>query len=140
MTLVYQILQLSVTHTHTPQRWCTNWNLFLEKDPGQPKINYLQALHLLKANLNLLWKYFLAQGFFKTAENNDLLIDNQGGCRKGFSAIDMACKKVLVYEWMRLMRAAGINIDNDLEACFDNMVEACHSLACQSKWADIQYL
>ncbi len=38
------------------------------------------------------------------------------------------------------MRVAGINIDNDLEACFDNMVEACHSLACHSKGADIQYL
>jgi len=140
MTLVYQILQLAVTHTHTLQRWCTIWNLFLEKDPGQPKINRLRALHLLEADLNLLWKYYSAQGFFKTAENNDLLIDNQGGCRKGFSAIDMACKKALVYEWMRLMRATGINIDNDLEACFDNMVEACHSLACQSKGADIQYL
>jgi len=103
MTLVYQILQLAITHTHTLQRWCTIWNLFLEKDPGQPKINRLWAIHLLKADLNLLWKYYLAQGFFKTAENNDLLIDNQGGCRKGFSAIDMACKKALVYKWMRLM-------------------------------------
>jgi len=140
MTLVYKILQLSVTHTHTLQRWCTIWNLFLEKDPGQPKINRLRALHLLEADLNLLWKYYSAQGFFKTAENHNLLIDNQGGCRKGFSAIDMACKKAIVYEWMRLMRANGINIDNDLEACFDNMVEACHSLACHSKGADIQYL
>jgi len=140
MTLIYQILQLAVTHTHTLQRWCTIWNLFLEKDPGQPKLNRLRALHLLEADLNLLWKYFSAQGFFKMAENNDLLIDNQGGCRKGFSAIDMACKKAIVYEWLRLMRAAGINIDNDLEACFDNMVEACHSLACHSKGADTQYL
>jgi len=38
------------------------------------------------------------------------------------------------------MRQAGINVDNDLEACFDNMVEACHSLACQSKGADPGYL
>jgi len=52
----------------------------------------------------------------------------------------MACKKAIVYEWIRLMRQAGINIDNDLEACFDNMVEACHSLACQSKGADTDYL
>jgi len=74
------------------------------------------------------------------AENNDLLIDNQGGRRKGFSAIDMACKKAIVYKWLRLMRAAGINIDNDLEACFDNMVEACHSLAGHSKGEDTQYL
>jgi len=112
----------------------------LEKDPRQPRINWLQAIHLLKANLNLLWKYFLAQGFYKTAEDENLLVDNQGGCHKGFSAIDMACKKAIVYEWIRLMRANGINIDNDVEACFDNMVEACHSLACQSKGADIHYL
>jgi len=38
------------------------------------------------------------------------------------------------------MRQAGINVDNDLDACFDNMVEACHSLACHSKGADINYL
>jgi len=52
----------------------------------------------------------------------------------------MACKKALVYEWIRLVRAAGINVDNDLEACFDNMVEACHALACHSKGANQQYL
>ncbi len=140
MTMVYQILQLAVQHTHTLQRWCTIWNLFLEKDPGQPRINRLRTIHLLEADLNLLWKYYSAQGFFKTAEEHDLLTNNQGGCRKGFSAIDMACKKAIVYEWIRLMRQAGINIDNDLEACFDNMVEACHSLACQSKGADLDYL
>jgi len=52
----------------------------------------------------------------------------------------MACKKALVYEWIRLMLATGINVDNDLEACFNNMVEACHALACHSKGANKQYL
>jgi len=93
MTMIFQVLQLAVQHTHTLQWWCIIWNLFLEKDPGQPKISCLRAIHLLEADLNLLWKYFSAQGFFKTAEDNDLLTDQQGGCRKGFSAIDMACKK-----------------------------------------------
>jgi len=73
-------------------------------------------------------------------EEQELLVNNQGGCRKGFSAIDMACKKEIVYKWMRLMHQARINMENDLEVCFDNMVEACHSLACQSKGADPGYL
>jgi len=68
MNMVYKIMQLAVKHTHTLQRWCVIWNLFLEKDPGQPKINRLHAIHLLEADLNLLWKYYSAQGFFKTAE------------------------------------------------------------------------
>jgi len=54
MTMIYQVLQLTVQHTHTLQRWCIIWNLFLEKDPGQPKINRLRAIHLLKADLDLL--------------------------------------------------------------------------------------
>jgi len=52
----------------------------------------------------------------------------------------MACKKYLLMNGSVLNCKAGINVDNDLEAYFDNMVEACHSLVCRSKGADIDYI
>jgi len=79
MHLIFDMMRLAVTHTHTFERWKIVWNLFLEKDPGQPKINRLRAIHLMEADWNLLLKWFSSQGFFKQAEANGILVDNQGG-------------------------------------------------------------
>jgi len=99
---IFRLLVLSIKHTHTYQWWRTIWNMYLEKDPGQPKIHRLRTLHLLEADLNLLWKWFLSQGFMKTSETNQILHDSQGGGRAGRSAIDLACKKAATFNIIRL--------------------------------------
>ncbi len=50
-------MDITVTHTHTYKRWKTIWTLLLEKDPGNPKINRLQTIHLYEADYNLLKKH-----------------------------------------------------------------------------------
>jgi len=95
---IFRLLELSVKHTHTYHCWRTIWNMYLEKDPGQPKIHQLHTLHLLKADLNLLWKWFSSQGFMKTSESHQILHDCQGGGRAGCSAINLACKKVATFD------------------------------------------
>jgi len=53
------------------------WNMYLKKDPGQPKINRLRTLHLIEADLNLLWKWYLSKGFMHDSEKHKQLHDSQ---------------------------------------------------------------
>jgi len=140
MHLIFDMLQLAVTHTHTFKRWKVVWNLFLEKDPSTPKINQLRVIHLMEADWNLLLKWFSSQSFFKHAEENSILIDNQGGSQKGWSAIELVCKKVLSFDFICTTQTKAINIENNAKACFDLMVVACHSLSCLFHGADPVYI
>jgi len=96
--------------------------------------------HHIEANLNLIRGYYSAKWFYKQAEEANQIVDNQGRCHKGQSAINMTIKKVLTYEWIQILHAAVINVNNDLKACFNNMVKAYHNLACLSKGTDEKYI
>jgi len=95
---VHRLIILALKHTHTFQRWRTIWNLYLEKDPGQPFINRLRTLHLIEADLNLIWKWHSSQGFMQQAEKYQSLSDAQYGGQAGCSAIDLACQRVATFE------------------------------------------
>ncbi len=79
MHSIYALLQLAVKHTHTYKRWKKIWNMFIEKDPGQPQINRLRTIHLMETDYNLLLKYFVAQGFLKCSERHDRITKAQYG-------------------------------------------------------------
>jgi len=98
---IFRMLVLAVKHTHTFNHWRTIWNMYLEKDPGTPKINRLRTLHLIEADLNLLWKWYSSKGFIPIAEKHHIIHDSQGGGRAGRSAIDLACKKVATFDIIR---------------------------------------
>jgi len=140
MQLIHKLLVMAVRHCHTYERWNTIWNFFIEKDPGSPKIDHLCTLHLVEADYNLLLKWFGLQGILKHAECNYQLTDNQGGSRKGRSAIDLACKKVCTYELICLLNLLVSNVDIDALACFDMMIEACQNLSFLSHGADPRYI
>jgi len=78
-TSIYRLLVLAVKHTHTFQHWQTIWNMFLEKDIGHSRLDQLQTLHLIEADLNLLWKWYSSMGFIKLAEDWKNIADNQYG-------------------------------------------------------------
>ncbi len=140
MEAIFQMLCMAVKHTHTFDRWKIIWNLFLEKIPGTPYVNKLRALHIVEADYNLLLKWNSSLGFMRRAEDNLQLTDSQGGGRKGHSAIDLAVKKVVTYDYIRINKEEAINIELDAEACFDMMVELCQNLACLSHGADPLYI
>jgi len=134
------MLCMAVKHTHTFDRWKTIWNLFLEKIPGTPYSTKLRALHIVEADYNLLLKWNSSLGFMKRAEDNLQLTDSQGGGRKGRSAIDLAVKKAVTYDYIRINKEEAINIELGVEACFDMMVELCQNMACLSHGADPLYI
>jgi len=140
MQSIFTMLQLAVKHTHTFNRWKVIWNMYLEKDLGSPKLSRLRTIHLMEADYNLLLKWYAAQGFFKQCERFCRLADEQGGSRQGRSAIDLACKKVVIYDILRTTKDEAIDVGNDAAACFDRMIESCQNLSCRQQGADIEYL
>ncbi len=140
MRMLFRLLQLAVKHTYVYSRWRIIWNMYLEKDPGNPRIDRLRALHLIEADLNLLFKWYSSKGFIMRAERANRLQDSQYGGRPGRSAIDLACKKMMFYDHFRITRTTAADISNDIARCFDRMVEACQNLSCRQHGADLQYL
>jgi len=99
---IFRLLVLTVQHTHTFHCWQTIWNMYLEKDPGHPKMNQLCTLHLIEADLNLLWKWYSSKGFIQDSEKHKRLHDSQGRGRVGCSAINLACKKIANFDLIQL--------------------------------------
>jgi len=62
MHLVHKFLVLAIQHSHTFNCWKRIWNFFIENDLGNPNINSLHTLHIVKADYNLLLKWFRPQG------------------------------------------------------------------------------
>jgi len=102
MHYVYQLLQLALHHVHVYKCWKMFWNLYLEKKPGHPSLDSLQTLHLFGADYNLLLKWHLPLGFTPKSEKNHHILDSQGGGRAGQNAIDLACKKVVIYDYFSI--------------------------------------
>jgi len=140
MHMIHKLLVMAICHCHTFDCWKTIWNLFLEKALGNPQIDWLQTLHLIKADYNLLLKWFGLQCVLKWAKTNHQLTDYQGGCHKGKSAIDLACQKVCTFELIWLLHLIAIKIDIDALACFDMTIKACQNLSCMSQGADPHYI
>jgi len=122
------------------ERWTTIWNFFIEKEMGQPQINKLWALHLIKADYNLLLKWFGPKGFIKRSEDIHQLMDSQGGGRCSRSAIDLACKKVATYDYLTVTHTPAANFEFNLQACFDFLVRVCMNLSCLQHGADPRYV
>jgi len=140
MHYVFRLMKLAVKHTFPYKHWWKVWNMFLEKEPGNPQINKLRTLHLFKADYNLLLKWYSSMGFLPQAKLHGQLHDSQGGGCPGRSAIDLACKKIALYDHIQITRSTAIDLSKDVAKCFDQMIEACMNLSCCQQGADPKYL
>jgi len=114
--------------------------MYLEKKPGNPIIDSLHTLHLFEADYNLLLKWHSSLGFMPKSEIHHRILESQGGGRAGHSAIDLACKKVVTYNYLHVTHTDAVDVSIDVARCFDNMVEACENLSCRQHGADTSYL
>jgi len=94
----------------------------------------------MEADYNLLLKFFAAQGFLKQSKKHDRITEAQHSGRQGKSTIDLACKKVIMYDIIQTTKEEAMDIFTDLEGCFDRMIENCQNLSCQQHGADPWYL
>ncbi len=114
--------------------------MFIEKELGNPDIEWLQCIMLFKADWQLILKWHSSYSFLPATKKAGTLIIAQGGGRKCHSTINQATQQVLKMELVHLNQKSTIDLYLDLRACFDMMVEACHNLACRQHGADIEYL
>jgi len=138
--LIFDIMQLAIKHTYPLQRWRNVWTIFIEKEIGNPDIARLRCIMLFEADWQLLLKWHSSYGFLPLTEKAGELATEQGGGRKGRSAIDQATQQVVETEITHLNQRSALDLYLDLKACFDMMVEACHNLACRRHGADVAYL
>jgi len=66
---------------------------------------------LLEADFNLLLKWFGSHGILKHAKQYYQLTNNQGGNKKGHSAIHLACKKACTFELIHNMCYIAANLN-----------------------------
>jgi len=138
--LIFDILTLTLRHSYTLEQWKTVWTMFIEKDPGNPDLQRLQCLMIFEADWQLLLKWHSAYGFLLKAEEAKTLTPDQGGGRKGCSAIDQALQQITETEITQLTQNPSIILFLNLRHCFDYMVEACHNIACRRQGVAGDYL
>jgi len=97
-------------------------------------------LHLFEADYNLLLKWHSSKGFMAKAEQYNTLNDSQGGSRPGWSAIDLACKNMVLFDYVHLTRTTAVDISIDVARCFNCLIEACENPSCHQQGADLNYL
>ncbi len=138
--LMFDLMALALTHAYPLQRWRKVWTLFIEKEIGNPDLERLRCIMLFEADWQLLLKWHSSYGFLPKTEKARTLAYEQGGGRKGRSAIDQATQQIVENELVHLEQTTTIDLYLDLRTCFDLMVEACHNLACRRHGAADDYL
>jgi len=129
--LVFDLMSITLKHTYPLERWRKVWTIFIEKEIGNPDLNRLHCLMLFEADWQLILKWHSSYGFLPCTEAAGMLTVEQGGGRKGCSAIDQATQQIVETELIHLNQTSHIDMYLDLRTCFNLMVEACHNLACR---------
>jgi len=137
---IFDIMLLAIRHEYPLQRWRTVWTLFIEKELGNPNLERLRCIMIFEADWQLMLKWHSSYGFLPKTEKAGTLSYEQGGGRKGRSAIDQAAQQIVETEIIHLHQQTAIDLYLDLRQCFDMMVEACHNLACRRHGAEDAYL
>jgi len=114
--------------------------MYLEKKPGNLRINLLWTLHLFEADYNQLPKWHSSKGFITKAKHNHTLQDNQGRGQPGRSAIDLAYKKMAIFNYVYLTHTTAVDVSIDVVQCFNSMIEACKNVSCWQQGTDLEYL
>ena len=98
----------------------------LEKVKGLCQIHRLRIIGLLEADFNTALKLFFTKKLMKNAEQTPLC-EEQWACPNR-TAMDPALRKVLSFEYSRIMYITITLLANDMTACFDRMVPDISSI------------
>ena len=74
---IHGILELALTNNIILQRWKTTHTTLLEKNPGNPWIHRLCAIHIVEGDLQFIAKYFYYVRMMKLAESKKIISDEQ---------------------------------------------------------------
>ena len=112
----------------TYERWKTSLNVALEKVAGVRLLEKLRTIHLLEADFNTATKLIFAQRTMDRASETNQIPQSQYA-KKRSRPIEAVLLKRLFYDYLRIMKTAGIVISNDARGCFDRMALAIGAIA-----------
>eukprot|EP00957_Ditylum_brightwellii_P011134 843796-Ditylum_brightwellii.AAC.2 len=99
----------------------------LEKDPGSPKINRLQVIVIVEADMNMIMKVIWKRCLVPQAEKWKYISPVQFGNRKGRTALNLLLLKITTMDLLQLFSLNGALLNNDAVACYDRMIPALSS-------------
>jgi hypothetical protein len=121
------MINYSLCHLYSFDRWKTVVNVMIEKEPGNSKVHRLRAIHIYEADYNFLlqakWREMI-----RLAEKENTLHPGQYGGRAGCDAMTPAFLEELKNEICYASRKSLINFDNDAASCYDRIIPALASL------------
>jgi hypothetical protein len=121
------LLNYSLKHGYSFQRWQNIVNVMIQKDPGTTKMHRLPVIHIYGANYNLLlgfkWRQMLHHG-----EKNQTIHQGQHGGRPGHEATTLILMEGLKNDIAYASRKSLINFNNDAASCYDRIIPALASL------------
>ncbi|KAL7548720.1 hypothetical protein ACHAWF_017511 [Thalassiosira exigua] len=103
------------------ERWATSIDVMLEKKPGVRHIHQLRIIGLVEADFNTALKLFFTKHLVSNTKMTELTEEQWGG-RPGRTAVEPALRKILAFEYGRIMYVTVALFANDATACFDRMV------------------
>lgn len=121
------IINICVATGYVLTRWKTIVSVMLEKIPSQPIIDKLRVIHIFEVEFNAWAGIIFGRRMMWQAELLGALGEEQGGSRKGRSAM-----KFLTFHTSELTRTSLAVMDNDAKACYDRIVMALATKRCES--------
>ena len=97
------MMSLPFQYAFANSRWTTEINVMLGKTAGVRKIHLMRIIGIVEADFNQALKILFTGQFMWKAEASGIT-PNQWGGRANQSASDCASRKVLTFEYKRLMR------------------------------------
>ena len=113
---------------YSPKRFRKSLNVSIMKEANNYKPEKQRTIHLLEANFSEGAKIIFSRRMLGNARKYNLIPEEQYA-RKGGKAIDAVLHKVLVFDYLRMMRRPGIVFASDLMNNYDRMSHSVGSLA-----------
>jgi Reverse transcriptase (RNA-dependent DNA polymerase) len=133
LSLHHKMLNIAQYRGQPYERWKSEVEIMLEKEPGDPKIDRLRIICLYEADYNLFLKIMWAHRLVTVAEKQNLFDDCQGGGRPNRTSNDVAVRKMLTYAYSQVTRTNFACMDLDAKSCYDRIV-ASFALLCSRRF------
>ena len=115
----------------SPWRMRGDLNVSVMKEEGNYRPDKQRTIHLLEGNFSQGAKVIFSRRMLDNARTYSQIPEEQYA-RKGGKSIDAVLHKVLVYDYLRLTRSAGVCFSSDLMNNYDRMCHSVGSLAMRS--------
>jgi hypothetical protein len=91
----------------------------IEKDSGNPQIEWLWVIHLFEADYNLSLKLIWGTQMVHQGKDNNCFGKQQHGSQPNHQAINAVHMKTLTYDLTRILQLSLVMFNNDTTGCFD---------------------